>query len=83
MLEPQPNGQGTGLAYGTYPFKGDKVLCHFGGNPGWSAAFVLAVNRREGFVIANNSSLGFPLNSALVAAWRETILSRGDAKEHR
>ena len=57
MLEPQPNGQNSGLAYGVNPVKGDKVLAHFGGNPGWSAAFVLAVDRREGFVIAINSSL--------------------------
>ena len=50
---------------------------HFGSNPGWSAHFVISVERREGFAIANNSMLGDPLNLAVHFLWLNTVLSIG------
>jgi CubicO group peptidase (beta-lactamase class C family) len=50
-------------------FKVDKVLGHSGANPGWYAHFRLYVDRREGFVIANNSSRGGKVNEAVVQLW--------------
>jgi hypothetical protein len=81
MLEPQPNAEGCGLAYGVGTYKGEKYLVHAGSNPGWNARFILAVNRREGFVIANNSSLGDSLNEAVRKIWAEVFLSRESASQ--
>jgi hypothetical protein len=47
---------------------------HFGGNPGWSAHFLIDTSRREGFVVANNSSLGYPFNVAVQKLWLNTVL---------
>jgi len=46
-LSPQPNAQ-FGLPYGLRLFMGDKLLSHGGPDPGGTAAFALAVKRREG-----------------------------------
>jgi len=51
----------------------DKLLAHFGGNPGWSAHFMIDVNKREGFVVANNSSLGFQFEIAVQKLWLKTM----------
>lgn len=69
MLEIQPNAKDHGLAYGVVFFDGEKFLEHSGFNPGWRAAFAISVNRRDGFVIANNSSLGDSLNEAVGKLW--------------
>ncbi|MGO8926370.1 MAG: serine hydrolase domain-containing protein [Limisphaerales bacterium] len=82
MLQPQPNAESCGLGYGISSFKGDKVLAHAGANPGWSALFVLDVKRREGLVIANNSSLGLSLNDSVIKIWAGTSLSRVNGNEH-
>ena len=50
-------------------FKVKKVLGHSGANPGWHARFRLDVERREGFVIANNSSRGGSVNDAVSQLW--------------
>jgi CubicO group peptidase (beta-lactamase class C family) len=70
MLQSQPNVQPSGgLGYGAGFFKGEKFLAHAGGNPGWSAYFQISVDRRDGFVIANNSSRGGAFNQAVVELW--------------
>jgi CubicO group peptidase (beta-lactamase class C family) len=78
MLEVQPNTHGTeGLGYGL----SGALLMHFGGNPGWTAHFVLDTARREGFVIANNSANGDPLNLAVHYLWLDTVLGTGGGPE--
>jgi len=52
----------------------DKLLAHFGGNPGWSAHFLIDASRREGFVVANNSSRGFLFEVAVQKLWLRTVL---------
>ena len=64
-LSPQPNAQ-FGLPYGLRLFMGDKLLSHGGPDPGGTAAFAPAVKRREGFVIANKSSLGMSFSETVV-----------------
>jgi CubicO group peptidase (beta-lactamase class C family) len=76
MLESQPNAYGSGLAYGVGAYQGEKYLVHSGANPGWNAYFIIAVNHREGFVIANNSSLGSSLNEDVRKIWADIVLSR-------
>lgn len=78
MLEVQPNTNGTaGLGYGL----NGRLLMHFGGNPGWSAHFVIDTIRREGFVIANNSMRGGPLNLAVHYMWLNTVLGGGGGSD--
>jgi hypothetical protein len=50
------------------------MLAHFGGNPGWTAHFLIDTTRREGFVVANNSSLGTQLQIAVQRLWLSTVL---------
>ena len=50
-------------------FKVEKFLGHSGANPGWYAHFRLNVERREGFVIANNSSRGAAVNKSVGELW--------------
>jgi CubicO group peptidase (beta-lactamase class C family) len=69
MLEIQPNARNVGLGYGIATSGNEKVLMHSGANPGWFAHFRLSVDRREGFVIANNSSRGGRLNEAVATLW--------------
>jgi len=74
MLVVQPNTDGTeGLGYG---LKGN-LLMHFGGNPGWTAHFVMDTGSRDGFVIANNSIYGDPLNLAVHYLWLNTVFGGG------
>jgi CubicO group peptidase (beta-lactamase class C family) len=75
MSEDQPNAVGSGLGYGVGGFKGERFLTHSGANIGWTAFFIIAVNRREGFVIANNSSLGSSLNEEVRKLWAEIFLA--------
>jgi CubicO group peptidase (beta-lactamase class C family) len=72
MLEIQPNAKDHSLAYGVVFFDGEKFLEHSGFNPGWRTAFAISVNRRDGFVIANNSSLGDSLNQDVGKLWGKT-----------
>ncbi len=72
MLQIQPNAKDHGLAYGVVFFDGEKFVEHSGFNPGWRAAFGLSINRRDGFVIANNSSLGDSVNEAVGKLWGKT-----------
>jgi CubicO group peptidase (beta-lactamase class C family) len=53
-------------------FKVKKFLGHSGANPGWQARFRLNVERREGFVIANNSSRGGGFNESIAKLWSNT-----------
>lgn len=69
MIEIQPNAQNAGLGYGFVSSQSGKILAHSGANPGWFAQFQLSVDRREGFVIANNSSRGGALNDSVSALW--------------
>jgi CubicO group peptidase (beta-lactamase class C family) len=69
MLEVQPNTRNGGLAYGVGSREGEKFLTHSGGNPGWSAYFRLSADRREGFVIARNSSRGGAINEPINNLW--------------
>lgn len=78
MLAVQPNTNGTcGLGYGL----SGRLLMHFGSNPGWSAHFVIDTIRREGFVIANNSMQGGPLNLAVHYLWLNTVLGGGGGSD--
>jgi CubicO group peptidase (beta-lactamase class C family) len=77
MLEIQTNSDGSGLGYGVAWVNGHKMLGHSGANPGWTARFSLDASEREGFVIANNSALGGPLNDAVDNLWWRTM--RGNA----
>ena len=52
-------------------FKVEKFLGHSGANPGWYARFLLNVERREGFVIANNSSRGGRVNESIGQLWSQ------------
>ena len=52
-------------------FKVEKFLGHSGANPGWYARFLLNVERREGFVIANNSSRGGRVNESIGKLWSQ------------
>ena len=69
MIEIQPNARNAGLGYGVVSSEGEKVLTHSGSNPGWFAHFRLSVNRREGFVIATNSSRGGSVNESIGKLW--------------
>jgi CubicO group peptidase (beta-lactamase class C family) len=70
MLRTQPNvPQSTGLGYGFGSAQGEKFLAHAGGNPGWRAFFLISADRRDGFVIANNSSCGGAVNDAVARLW--------------
>jgi CubicO group peptidase (beta-lactamase class C family) len=71
MLEIQPNARNAGLGYGIVSSDGEKILTHSGANPGWYAHFQLNVDRREGFVIANNSSRGGSVNQAVAKLWSD------------
>jgi CubicO group peptidase (beta-lactamase class C family) len=73
MTEVQPNALDCGLAYGVGFYKGEKFLTHSGANPGWNALFALDVNRRDGYVVVNNSSLGSTLNLSVGKLWGEII----------
>jgi CubicO group peptidase (beta-lactamase class C family) len=78
MIEVQPPAAGnTGLAYGIVSQGGDTWLMHFGSNPGWNAFFILSVDRREGLVVATNSSNGFEFNTAIQDLWSRVSLGRG------
>jgi CubicO group peptidase (beta-lactamase class C family) len=70
MVQTQPNiTPSGGLGYGIGSGRGEKFLVHSGGNPGWSAFFLISVERRDGFVIANNSSRGGAVNDAVTKLW--------------
>jgi CubicO group peptidase (beta-lactamase class C family) len=70
MLQSQPNvPQSIGLGYGFGFAKGEKFLSHSGHNPGWYAVFAISVDRRDGFVIASNSSRGGAVNDAVAKLW--------------
>ena len=70
MIQTQPNlPQSGGLGYGFSFSKGEQFLLHGGHNPGWFAWFLISVERRDGFVIANNSSRGQALNEAVSKLW--------------
>src|ERR1043166_3735097 len=70
MLQTQPNVPGsTGLGYGFFFPKGEKFIGHSGHNRGWYAIFAVSVDRRDGFVIANNSDNGGDLNQAVINLW--------------
>lgn len=70
MLQKQPNVEPSGgLGYGIGSLKDEKFLVHAGANPGWHAFFLISVDRREGYVIANNSSRGGALNDAVTKLW--------------
>jgi CubicO group peptidase (beta-lactamase class C family) len=71
MLEIQPNARNAGLGYGIVSSDGEKILTHSGANPGWYAHFQLNVDRREGFVIANNSSRGATVNESIGKLWSQ------------
>ena len=74
MLEIQTNSEDAGLGYGVGWANGQhKMLGHAGANPGWFALFCLDASQREGYVIANNSLLGGPLNAAVDNLWRRTM----------
>lgn len=72
MLEVQPNARNAGLGYGIRLSEGEKILTHSGANPGWFAHFQLSVDRREGFVIANNSSSGAAVTKSVGELWSKT-----------
>jgi CubicO group peptidase (beta-lactamase class C family) len=70
-LEIQTNSADAGLGYGVGWANGQhKMLGHSGANYGWNAYFSLDATQREGYVIANNSLLGAPLNVAVDNLWR-------------
>ncbi len=73
MLENQTNTDDVGLGYGVGWANGPhKMLGHGGANYGWNAYFSLDASQREGYVIANNSLLGGPLDVAVDNLWRRT-----------
>lgn len=82
MHEPLPVGLGhafsvtniDGVQNAPASIHTDKLLAHFGGNPGWSAHFLIDATRREGFVVANNSSLGFQFEVAVQKLWLKAVL---------
>jgi len=70
MVQTQPNiTPSGGLGYGIGSRKDEKYLAHAGANPGWCAFFLISVHRRDGFVIANNSSRGGAVNDAVTELW--------------
>jgi hypothetical protein len=85
MHEPLPAGLGhafsvtniQGVENAPVSVHPDKLLAHFGGNPGWSAHFLIHATRREGFVVANNSSLGFLFEVAVQKLWLKSVLDVG------
>jgi hypothetical protein len=64
-------------------FKAEKFLGHSGANPGWHARFRLNVERREGYVIANNSSRGGTVNLAIGKLWSEACRGTDTGREQR
>jgi CubicO group peptidase (beta-lactamase class C family) len=81
MLDPLPKGIGYGFSVTNMQgdrapihLHADKLLAHFGGNPGWTAHFLFDTTRREGFVIAHNSSGGMPLSIAVQRIWLNKVL---------
>jgi CubicO group peptidase (beta-lactamase class C family) len=82
MIEPLPAGLGYGFSVSNIDgvenapatVQNDKLMAHFGGNPGWSAHFLIDATRREGFVVANNSSQGFLFEVAVQKLWLKTVL---------
>jgi len=80
MIEPDGLGYGfsvtniDGVENPPAAVQDDKLLAHFGGNPGWTAHFLIDATRREGFVVANNSSQGFLFQIAVQKLWLKTVL---------
>jgi hypothetical protein len=82
MHEPLPAGLGhafsvtniQGVENAPVSVHPDKLLAHFGGNPGWSAHFLIHATRREGFVVANNSSQGFLFEIVVQKLWLKAVL---------
>jgi CubicO group peptidase (beta-lactamase class C family) len=82
MLAPLPAGIGYGFSVtnidGVQPVVGGDYpatsMMHHGGNPGWTAHFLIDTLRRQGFVVANNSSLGFQLDIAVQKLWLKTVM---------
>ena len=83
MLEVQPNARNAGLGYGIASIEGEKILTHSGANPGWFAHFRLSVDRREGFVIANNSSRGGMVNESIAKLWSRACRDTDPAPAQR
>lgn len=70
MVQTQPNVvSSSGLGYGVGSLNGEKFLSHAGGNPGWCAQFLISVDRRDGFVVANNCTRGGAVNDAVLKLW--------------
>jgi CubicO group peptidase (beta-lactamase class C family) len=82
MLKVQPNSEDRGLGYRVVTAGGEHFLEHGGHNPGWRAKFLFDVERRNEFVVANNSSSGITLNDAVGDLWG-AILSKEIEREHR
>ena len=61
----------------------EKFLGHSGANPGWYARFLLNVERREGFVIANNSSRGGRVNESIGKLWSDACRDTATVREQR
>ena len=80
MIEPVGLGYGfsvtniDGVENAPAAVQDDKLLAHFGGNPGWTAHFLIDATRREGFVVANNSSQGYLFQIAVQKLWLKTVL---------
>lgn len=80
ILAPLPAGIGYGGSFSDKKKRnpsddrGDTLLSHSGSNPGWCAHFTINTTRREGFVIASNSSRGRALNVAVRRLWLKTVL---------
>jgi hypothetical protein len=83
MIQIQPNAGDGGLGYGVGVIDGDTFIAHSGDNPGWNACFILDVNRREGFVMANNSSAGSPLNRDAEKLWLKMIDEETKSEHHQ
>ena len=64
-------------------FKVEKVLGHSGANPGWYAHFRLNVERRDGFVIATNSSRGGPVSKSVGELWSDACRGTDAGREQR
>jgi hypothetical protein len=78
MVTIQPGASDEGLAYGVTDQGSSKLLQHFGGNDGWAAFFSIDTGLREGLVLANNSSNGFPLNAAVQNLWLTFLKTGGN-----
>ena len=83
MLDVQPNPRNAGLGYGVVSSRGEKFLTHSGANPGWFAHFQLSVDRREEFVIANNSSRGGRVNESVGKLWYDACRDTDNVREQR